>query len=156
MDGERAGELMQRLRDQCGTLAGTRYGNYEVAFNDDFAYTDPVNGATAAQQGIRILFEGGSRIVLRLSGTGTVGATLRVYLEQLETAPDVLDQDPQAALSDMIAAADEIAGISRRTGRSGPRPRGRRGRSCGRSGGGGCRRRGPRSAPASRRAGCAG
>jgi phosphoglucomutase len=120
VDGERAGELMQRLRDQCGTLAGTRYGNYEVAFNDDFAYTDPVDGSISERQGIRVGFGDGSRIVFRLSGTGTEGATLRVYLERYEADPDRQLQDPQQALADLISIADQIARIRHYTGREAP------------------------------------
>ena len=120
VDGERAGELMQRLRDQCGTLAGTRYGNYEVAFNDDFAYTDPVDGSISERQGIRVGFGDGSRIVFRLSGTGTEGATLRVYLERYEADPDRQLQDPQQALADLISIADQIVRIRHYTGREAP------------------------------------
>ena len=120
VDGERAGELMQRLRDQCETLAGTRYGNYEVAFNDDFAYTDPVDGSISERQGIRVGFGDGSRIVFRLSGTGTEGATLRVYLERYEADPDRQLQDPQQALADLISIAEQIARIRHYTGREAP------------------------------------
>jgi phosphoglucomutase len=120
VDGERAGELMQRLRDQCGTLAGTRYGNYEVAFNDDFAYTDPVDGSISERQGIRVGFGDGSRIVFRLSGTGTEGATLRVYLERYEADPNRQLQDPQQALADLISIAEQIARIRHYTGREAP------------------------------------
>jgi phosphoglucomutase len=120
VDGERAGELMKRLRDQCGTLAGTRYGNYEVAFNDDFAYTDPVDGSISERQGIRVAFSDGSRIVFRLSGTGTEGATLRIYLERYEADPEQQLQDPQHALADLINIAEQIARIRHYTGRETP------------------------------------
>ncbi|KUF11280.1 alpha-D-glucose phosphate-specific phosphoglucomutase [Pseudoponticoccus marisrubri] len=120
VDSEAAHALMDDLRGRLAELPGKSFGPLTVSEADEFAYDDPVDGSRAEGQGLRIHFTSGGRVVFRLSGTGTQGATLRVYLEQLETAPDVLDQDPQAALSDMIAAADEIAGISRRTGRSGP------------------------------------
>jgi phosphoglucomutase len=120
VDGERAGELMKRLRDQCGTLAGTRYGNYEVAFNDDFAYTDPVDGSISERQGIRVAFSDGSRIVFRLSGTGTEGATLRIYLERYEADPEQQLHDPQHALADLINIAEQIARIRHYTGRETP------------------------------------
>jgi phosphoglucomutase len=87
---------------------------------DDFAYTDPVDGTAASSQGVRILFADGARLVYRLSGTGTAGATLRVYIEAPEDDPARQDRDTQAALADLIAAADALAGIRERTGRSGP------------------------------------
>src|SRR5690606_25415917 len=92
----------------------------QVAYADDFTYHDPVDGSTSAKQGVRIGFTDGSRIVLRLSGTGTVGATLRVYLERYE-APDVrYDLDTQLALEPLIELTEELAGIKARTGRTKP------------------------------------
>ncbi|MCH5377707.1 MAG: alpha-D-glucose phosphate-specific phosphoglucomutase, partial [Planctomycetes bacterium] len=120
VDSERAGDLMQRLRDRCGTFAGSRYGDYEVAFSDDFAYTDPVDGSISERQGIRVGFSDGSRIVFRLSGTGTEGATLRVYLERYEADPERQLQDPQQALADLIRIAEQIASIRDTTGRDAP------------------------------------
>jgi len=120
VDAGAAGELMETLRKQCGQLAGKRFGNHEIAFNDDFAYTDPVDGSVSEHQGIRIGFRDGSRIVYRLSGTGTEGATLRVYLERYETDPDRQQQDTQEALADLIRIADEIAGIRHHTRRERP------------------------------------
>ena len=120
VDAGAAGELMETLRKQCGQLAGKRFGNHEIAFNDDFAYTDPVDGSVSEHQGIRIGFRDGSRIVYRLSGTGTEGATLRVYLERYETDPDRQQQDTQEALADLIRIADEIAGIRHHTQRERP------------------------------------
>ena len=87
---------------------------------DDFEYHDPVDGSVSKNQGIRILFEGGSRVVLRLSGTGTSGATIRLYVERYEADPARHDIDTQTALADLIAAADDIAGIRRHTGRDRP------------------------------------
>ncbi|MEO0484329.1 MAG: alpha-D-glucose phosphate-specific phosphoglucomutase [Pseudomonadota bacterium] len=112
--------LMQGLRDQLPTLAGTQAGGLTVAGADEFAYDDPVDGSRSTGQGIRLYFEGGARAVFRLSGTGTEGATLRVYLERLETDPAKHQMDPQDALAPVIAAADAIAGIKERTGRSAP------------------------------------
>jgi phosphoglucomutase len=120
VDADRANAMMDDLRGRLAGLKGQNFGPLTVERADDFAYTDPVNGATASQQGIRILFEGGSRIVLRLSGTGTVGATLRVYLERYEPDPALHTLDPQQALADVIAAADAIAGIAESTGRTEP------------------------------------
>ena len=87
---------------------------------DDFSYHDPVDGSVSAQQGIRVLFADGARIVYRLSGTGTAGATLRVYLERYEADPSQQARDTQEALADLIALADRLAGISERTGRTEP------------------------------------
>jgi phosphoglucomutase len=87
---------------------------------DDFAYTDPVDGGVTAGQGLRILFEGGSRIVMRLSGTGTVGATLRVYMERFEPPSGDLSSEPSEALAELAQAADDIAQIRARTGRAAP------------------------------------
>ena len=87
---------------------------------DSFSYTDPVDHAVSSNQGLRVLFAGGSRIVYRLSGTGTQGATLRVYLERFEPASGALDAETPAMLADLIAAADTLAGIARHTGRTAP------------------------------------
>ncbi|MBC7738786.1 MAG: alpha-D-glucose phosphate-specific phosphoglucomutase, partial [Candidatus Saccharibacteria bacterium] len=84
------------------------------------AYTDPVDGSVSRAQGVRILFVDGSRIVMRLSGTGTEGATLRLYLERYSAGPAGLDLDPQQALAPIIRAAHQMAGIMRHTGRTDP------------------------------------
>jgi phosphoglucomutase len=120
VDAEAAQGLMQALRDSLPTLPGQVFAGLTVAECDDFSYTDPVDGSVTAQQGVRILFAEDARAVFRLSGTGTVGATLRVYLERFE--PDVArhDADTQAVLAPVIAAAREIAGIARHTGRDAP------------------------------------
>ena len=87
---------------------------------DEFAYDDPIDGSRSEGQGIRINFEGGSRAVFRLSGTGTVGATIRVYLEVVETDPDKVNGDVAKVLAPLADAANEIAGITRHTGRTAP------------------------------------
>jgi len=87
---------------------------------DDFHYIDPIDGSESSQQGLRIFFEGDARIVFRLSGTGTAGATLRVYYDSFEQQADKLNQDPQLALANLINAADELALIGEFTGRSAP------------------------------------
>ncbi len=115
-----AGELMDRLRKLTGTLKGKRYGNYEIAFSDDFSYTDPIDHSVSEHQGIRIGFSDGSRIVFRLSGTGTEGATLRVYLERYEDEPEKQSLDAQDGLADLIRIADDIAQIRHHTGRDAP------------------------------------
>ncbi|WDZ76069.1 alpha-D-glucose phosphate-specific phosphoglucomutase [Ensifer adhaerens] len=120
VDSDAANGLMANLRDQLATLPGTSFGALKVETADDFAYNDPVDHSVSKNQGIRILFAGGSRVVFRLSGTGTSGATLRVYIERFE--PDAARHgiDTQEALADLIAVADEIAGIKTRTGRTEP------------------------------------
>ena len=115
-----AGQLIDTLRSSGPALQGKRYGDYEVAFCDDFAYTDPVDGSVSEKQGIRIGFTDGSRMVFRLSGTGTEGATLRLYLERYEADPQHQSQDAQHALADLIRSADEIARIRHHTQRDAP------------------------------------
>ena len=111
---------MEDLRNRLGALGGSNVQGLEIIAADDFAYTDPVDGSTSQQQGIRINFSGGARVVLRLSGTGTQGATLRVYLEDIETDPARLGLDPTDVLAPIAAAVDEIAQITKRTGRDAP------------------------------------
>ena len=120
VETEKADALMAELRGKLATLPGQSFGALTVAAADDFAYNDPVDGSVSAKQGVRILFEGGSRVVFRLSGTGTSGATLRVYVERYE--PDAARHgiETQEALADLIAVADEIAGIRAHTGRDEP------------------------------------
>lgn len=120
VDSAVANDLISDLRECLDELSGQTVGTLTVSGADEFAYDDPVDGSTSSGQGIRVYFEGGGRAVFRLSGTGTDGATLRVYLEQLETDPGALDQDPQEALAGIIAAADTLAEIKARTGRDGP------------------------------------
>ena len=120
VDLEAANGLVAALRRILPSLPGRTFGGLEVSAADDFAYTDPVDASTTSGQGIRILFKGGSRIVMRLSGTGTVGATLRVYMERFEPPTGDLARDPSEALAELASAADEIAQIQARTGRSAP------------------------------------
>lgn len=120
IETERANALVDELRARLGSLPGTSVHGMTIASADDFAYHDPVDGSISKNQGIRVLFEGGSRVVFRLSGTGTSGATLRVYIERYEPDKSRHDLDTQAALADLIAAADDIAGIKSHTGRNKP------------------------------------
>ena len=120
VDKSVAEALMADLRGRLPELPGRRYGALTVAAADDFSYRDPVDGSSASGQGLRIFFEENARVVFRLSGTGTVGATLRVYLERYEEGSGELNLDPQEALSAVIAAAAEIAGIRARLGRDEP------------------------------------
>jgi len=115
---EGANALMQGLRDRLPALAGQAFGALTVKAADDFAYHDPVDGSDSAHQGIRVMFEDGSRIVYRLSGTGTAGATLRVYIERFEQ--DRLDMQTGEALSDLVALSRSLADIPGHTGRQEP------------------------------------
>lgn len=120
VETERANALVDELRAKLGSLPGTSVRGMTIASADDFAYHDPVDGSVSKNQGIRVLFEGGSRVVFRLSGTGTSGATIRVYIERYEPDKSRHDLDTQVALADLIAAADDIAGIKSHTGRNKP------------------------------------
>jgi len=120
VDADAANGLMDHLRGLLPTLPGTRLGDYQVAYADDFAYTDPIDASRSERQGIRIGLAGGSRIVYRLSGTGTQGATLRVYLEFYEPDAARHQQDTQEAMAPLIRIARDLAEIESRTGRTGP------------------------------------
>ena len=120
VDSAAASDLIAALRARLADLPGTHVQGLSVLKADEFGYTDPIDGSRSEGQGLRIWLSGGGRMVFRLSGTGTEGATLRVYLERLETDPDKFGDDPQQALADIIAAADQLAGIRDRTGRSAP------------------------------------
>ena len=116
VDAEAAGGLMKALRDMLPMLPG----QHGITAADDFAYDDPVDGSRTTAQGIRLMFEDGSRIVYRLSGTGTAGATLRVYIERYEPDASRHGTETQTALADLIALSREIPEIERRTGRAAP------------------------------------
>lgn len=120
VESEAANKLMANLQEKIKTLKGKEFDGYKVSYSDDFKYEDPVDGSVSEHQGIRIGFTNGSRIVFRLSGTGTKGATLRVYLESYESDASLHDQDVQEALAPLIKLADEIADIKAITGRNEP------------------------------------
>jgi phosphoglucomutase len=120
IETDKADALIAALTAALPDLPQQCFGPLVIAEADSFSYTDPVDGSVSTNQGLRVLFEGGSRIVFRLSGTGTQGATLRVYLERYEPVGGRLDEETTAMLADLIAAADAIAGIARHTGRSAP------------------------------------
>jgi phosphoglucomutase len=120
IESGRANALMAALEASLAGLPGRSFGPLTVAAADQFAYVDPVDGSESRNQGVRVMFVCGSRIVFRLSGTGTEGATLRVYLERYESPEGVLDAETPAMLSDLIAAAEAIAGIATHTGRTAP------------------------------------
>ncbi|MGK7889144.1 MAG: alpha-D-glucose phosphate-specific phosphoglucomutase [Leptolyngbyaceae cyanobacterium] len=120
IETDKANTLMDQLRAKLPSLKGTQLGAYTVDYADDFSYTDPVDSSVSQKQGIRIGFTDGSRVVFRLSGTGTKGATLRVYLESYEPDASKHGQDPQIALADFIKIADDVAQIQTLTGRDKP------------------------------------
>ncbi|NNJ78084.1 MAG: alpha-D-glucose phosphate-specific phosphoglucomutase [Xanthomonadales bacterium] len=120
INSKAAGELMEALRDRLPQLQGGSLDGRAVAYADDFSYTDPIDGSVSEHQGVRIGFADGSRIVFRLSGTGTVGATLRVYLESFQPDPAQQQLDPQVALASLIETANRLAEIESRTGRTAP------------------------------------
>lgn len=115
-----ANALIDGLKAKLAGLAGQSYGPLTVHMADSFSYTDPIDGSVSANQGLRVLFDDGSRVVFRLSGTGTQGATLRVYLESYVPPSGDLDAETSAMLAHQIAAAEEIAGIGDHTGRMAP------------------------------------
>ncbi|MGX2038813.1 alpha-D-glucose phosphate-specific phosphoglucomutase [Methylocaldum sp. MU1018] len=120
MPAEVGEAILSRLRAQLPGLVGKTFGAYRVGLADDFSYRDPVDGSVSEKQGIRIVFENGARIVFRLSGTGTEGATLRIYLERYERDPAEHDRDPQAALKDLIELAESLSEAKARSGMPGP------------------------------------
>ena len=120
VDAERASDMMDNLRGRLDALGGTDAEGRTIAAADEFAYDDPVDGSHSSGQGIRIVFEDGARIVFRLSGTGTVGATLRVYLERFEAGPDGLFDAADKTLTPIAAAAENLAQIKAYTGREKP------------------------------------
>lgn len=115
-----ANGIIEHLRSQLSGLTGQVFGEYVVKYADEFSYVDPVDGSISSKQGIRIGFENGSRIVFRLSGTGTVGATLRIYLERFEADAGKHTQEAQTALEDLVKLAEQLCEINKRTGRTGP------------------------------------
>ena len=120
VDAGIANKLVDDVRTKLPGLVGQSFGGLKVAYADDFTYSDPVDGSVSGKQGIRIGFADGSRIVLRLSGTGTVGATLRLYLERYEPAHGQHDLDTQIALKPLVELSETLAGIRERTGRQAP------------------------------------
>ena len=120
LESDRAHALINHLHKLMPTLKGKQFRTHQVSHCDDFSYTDPVDGSVSTHQGIRLGFTNGSRIVFRLSGTGTEGATLRVYLERYEPNVGNHALNPQVALKDLIAIAAEVAQIHTFTNRSTP------------------------------------
>ncbi|MGR3514366.1 MAG: alpha-D-glucose phosphate-specific phosphoglucomutase [Paracoccaceae bacterium] len=120
VESEKANAVIDGLRARLGDLAGVEVAGLTVETADEFAYDDPVDGSRATGQGLRISFTNGARAVFRLSGTGTQGATIRLYLEQLETDPSNLHLAPEAGLASVTAAAMELSDLAAKTGRTAP------------------------------------
>jgi phosphoglucomutase len=120
LDSASALGLLDSLRRRLPELKHAEYGGRTIIEADDFAYRDPIDGSLASNQGVRLLFGGGSRIIYRLSGTGTEGATLRVYVEAYEPDPTRHARDTQEALASLIGLSRSIAEISEHTGRTEP------------------------------------
>ncbi len=120
VDMDIANAIVDHLREQLPALVGQSFAEYTVKYADEFSYTDPVDGSVSNNQGIRIGFENGSRIIYRLSGTGTVGATLRIYLEKFEADTSKHNQDAQNALAFLIDLAEQFCEVKKRTGRVEP------------------------------------
>ncbi len=120
VETEVANRLVEVLRANLPELKGQSFGKRRISQADDFSYTDPEDGSVAAHQGLRIIFEDCARIVVRLSGTGTVGATIRLYVERYEPPEGNLAMETQEALADLLIIAEELAGIKAATGRNAP------------------------------------
>jgi phosphoglucomutase len=120
LDADAAQDVISSLRAELPNLPGRRLGSLTVEAADEFTYTDPVDGSVATHQGIRVVFAEGARVVYRLSGTGTSGATLRVYLERYEPEPRLQTQDANAALSELAALSRALAQLPGKTGRTAP------------------------------------
>jgi len=115
-----ANGVIEHLRNNFSELVGKSFGRYTIQTCDDFSYTDAIDGSVSTKQGLRVLFTDGSRIVFRLSGTGTSGATIRIYLEAFEPDTNKHDLDAQIALAEMIQIALQISELKQRTGRDTP------------------------------------
>ena len=120
VETDTANGIVEHLRSQLSQLPGKTFGEFSVKYADEFSYQDPIDGSISKNQGIRIGFDDGSRIIFRLSGTGTVGATLRIYLEKFEPDAAKHDQDAQMALSELIDLAEQLCEVKKRTGRTEP------------------------------------
>merc|ERR1712176_245923 len=121
-DSDSANKMMEHLRTTVipSATEGSKMGSFTVAKADDFEYTDPIDGSVASKQGIRIVFSDGSRIIFRLSGTGSSGATIRLYIEQYEDDKSKMLLDAQDALKPIIETALEVSKLKEFTGREKP------------------------------------
>src|SRR5690606_25954461 len=120
VDSDIARQLVADLRGKLASLPGTTVNGLTIEKADDFAYRDPVDGSVSEHQGIRIYFPEGGRVVLRLSGTGTAGATIRIYIEHYEADAAKHNLDTQETLAPYIEAAEQIAEVKKRSGRDAP------------------------------------
>ncbi|MDX8389126.1 MAG: alpha-D-glucose phosphate-specific phosphoglucomutase [Mariprofundaceae bacterium] len=120
VDAVAAAKVLQNVRDQFDSLPGQHLAGRTVEVCDDFSYRDPIDSSFSENQGVRILFDDGSRMIFRLSGTGTSGATVRIYLESFEGDVSQQNMDAQDALADMIVAANDVSKLQRLTGRDRP------------------------------------
>ena len=120
LDADLAAELFVKLRNQLASLAGQTLDGIRVTAAEDFSYTDPVDNSVSKHQGILLTFDNGGRLVLRLSGTGTQGATLRVYIDKHEEDPEKLNQDPQSALQSLISVTQSLLKLEDTFGRNQP------------------------------------
>ncbi len=120
VDGQGANDLIAALRNKLGELPGRKTKAGQIVHADEFSYYDSIDESLTERQGLRLIFEDGSRIIYRLSGTGTVGATLRVYLERYESTEGNLEQLTSDALAELVSVSRELAGIERFTGRTQP------------------------------------
>merc|ERR1712190_520936 len=119
-DKPKAEEMMKKMADASGTLAGKEFGALKIKTNDVFEYTDPIDGSVSKNQGIRFIFEDGSRIIFRLSGTGVAGATVRLYLEKYEAPDGDLAQHQFDVVKPLAEIALELSGLQEATGRDKP------------------------------------
>jgi phosphoglucomutase len=122
VDTQAANQVMQHIESQFSALVGQQFGSLTVSAADNFSYHDSIDGSVSHNQGLRIAFECGSRIVYRLSGTGTSGATIRIYIERFESTQNQArhNLETQAALADLIALARQFSNIQALTGRAEP------------------------------------
>merc|ERR1712087_970601 len=120
-ESEKANAMMDHVRSVIASAKkGDKFGEFELDFADDFEYTDPVDGSVASKQGLRFVFTDGSRIIFRLSGTGSSGATIRMYIEQFEADPAKQGADAQEALAGIIRTALDMSKLEEFTGRDAP------------------------------------
>ncbi len=120
VESSKAQAIFGELNEQLTAMAGRQLGEHTIEVADNFSYRDPVDNSVTDNQGLRLLFKDGSRIVFRLSGTGTEGATIRVYYEAYQPTDGVLDADPQQMLAPLFAIAQQVGRIHELSGRSGP------------------------------------
>lgn len=122
VDSDSASKMMSHLKEYIvdKSTIGKTFNNYTVSLCDDFEYKDPIDHSISKNQGLRFVFTDGSRIIYRLSGTGSSGATIRVYFDKYESNKDLLDQDPQERLKDLVQLALELSQLTKFTGREKP------------------------------------